>query len=222
MRTSRHQVGKKKKRNWQGAAKTGGVREERTNKNNREGEGEEEERKRNLVANSTKRNAAFRSKSGTVRHQNLRRVLTPLSLPRIETHQRRRESVLHCLLLTRSGARVFFFFLKLQSQQHHSPATKEGGGGVDERQKQKTQNGRKKKKHEEDGDCVPFAHKYRKGNDPGVGKVLGNSGFSKQNERSTREKTMIECAPLLALTKRPRLPTHSCTQQPARCARSLM
>lgn len=145
MRTSRHQVGKKKKRNWQGAAKTGGVREERTNKNNREGEGEEEERKRNLVANSTKRNAAFRSKSGTVRHQNLRRVLTPLSLPRIETHQRRRESVLHCLLLTRSGARVFSFFLKLQSQQHHSPATKEGGGGWTSDKNRKHKTGGKKK-----------------------------------------------------------------------------
>lgn len=41
-----------------------------------------------------------------------------------------------------------------------------------------------------------------------------------RNERSQREKTMIECAPLSASTKRPRLPTHSCTQQPARSAQS--
>lgn len=68
----------------------------------------------------------------------------------------------------------------------------------------KTENTKREggEEHEgKDGDCVPFAHKYRKGNDPGEKKVLENSGFSKQNERSQRKKTMIEMCTTLGFNK---------------------
>lgn len=76
MHASRYHI--KKKKIAKVLRKQMGCEEKCTNKINRDGEGgrkKKEKVKKNLVANSTKRNAAFRSKSGTVRHQNLRRVL---------------------------------------------------------------------------------------------------------------------------------------------------